>query len=202
MFCIIPSYASDSSFGTVEFANVARIALPRNWIYLDKELTSHLNTSSEATSRVLGIPINQGNNIILVAGNAFDSAGHSRATIRLSVRDAPSPSQQHFRELAKQSPALVRDALLPAARETADTMLKIPGISSYKIVGAQLDHNGELYCARLSFESEYNDRVVITDTWLCPLTVRVIKLSSSYDKQFGAIYSPTIDYVRRSLAGK
>jgi len=201
-FFVIPSYATDSSFGTVRFSNVARIDLPRNWTYLDKEIAAQLNTSSEATGRILGIPINQGDNTILVAGNASDGKGKPRATIRLSVRARPSPSQQQFRELAKQSPQLIREALLPVARETADAMLMIPGIKSYKVVGVKLDTNGELHCARLSFESEYSDRVVISDTWLCPLSNRAIKLSSSYDKRYQAIYWPIIEYVWRSLSEK
>lgn len=198
----MPSQAADSSFGTVQFAGIAQIALPRNWTYLDQNVAAHLNTSSEAAGRIAGISVNQGDNKILVAANAYDALGKSKATIRLSVREGQSSSQQEIREFFKQPPRLIQEALLPIAKETADEMLKMPGVKSYKVVGATLAYNGALYCTLSTFEGDYGGRVVISDTWVCPLTNRTLKLSTSYEKQNQAIYRPIVDYVWRSLLSK
>ena len=198
----LPSQAANSAFATVQFADVALIALPRSWTYLDKNIAANLNSSSEAVGRIAGISINQGDNKILVAANAYDAAGKSKATVRLSVRAGQSPSQQELRELAKQPTQSIQEALLPAAKETADAMLKVPGIKSYKVVGVKLDYNGMLHCALTTFEADYGSRVVVSDTWVCPLSNRTLKLSTSYEKRNQAIYRPIVDYVWRSLSAK
>lgn len=196
------SQAANSAFVTLQFAEVAKIALPRNWTYLDKQIADHLNTSVEASGRIAGFSIKQGDNKILVAANAYDETGKSKATVRLSVRMGQSPSQDDFRELAKQPPQSIQEALLPAAKETADAILKVPGIKSYKVLGVKLDHNEALHCTLSTFEGDYGGRLVILDTWVCPLGDRTLKLSTSYEKRHQAIYRPTIDYVWRSLSAK
>lgn len=198
----MPSQAANSAFATIQFEDVVQLALPRSWIYLDKNVAAHLNTSSEAVGRIVGIPINQGDNRILVAANAYDTTGKSKATLRLSVRAGSSPSQQEFQDFAKQPPQFIQETLLPAAKETADAMLKVSGINSYKVIGVKLDYNGKLYCARSTFEADYGGRVVISDTWVCPLSNRLLKLTVSYEKQSQAVYQPTVDYVWRSLSAK
>ena len=196
------AHAAVSSFSTVQFGEVAQIALPKSWTYLDKDVAEHLNTSSEAVGRIAGISISQGDNKILVAANAYDSSGKSKATIRLSVRAGQSPNQQEFRELANQASQTIQEALLPAAKEIADGMLKVPGVKAYKVVGVKIDRNKSLYCALSTFEGDYGGRVVISNTWVCPLGNRTLKLSTSYEKRGQSIYRPTIDYVWQSLSAK
>lgn len=198
----LPSHASNSSFATVQFEGYAKIALPRNWTYLDKNVAAHLNTSSEAAARVAGFSVNQGDNNILVAANARDAKGKSKATVRLSVRLGLSATQEEFLEISKQPHQSIQDALLPAARETADAMLKMPGVKSYRVLGVKLDHNGALRCILSIFEGDYGGRVVISHTWVCPVGNRTLKLSTSYEKQNQAIYWPTIEYIWRSLSAE
>lgn len=198
----VPCQAANSSFATVEFTDIAQVALPRNWTYLDKNIAAHLNTSSEAVARIAGFSINQDNNKILVSASAYDTTGNSLATIRLSVRTGQSLSQQEFRELANQSPLFIQEALLPAGKEVADAMLRVPGIRSYKVIGAKFDYNGALYCDLLIFEYNHSGRVVISETRTCPFDNRTIKLATSYEKINQAIYQPTINYVWRSLSAK
>lgn len=200
----LPSRAATSAFATVQFDEFARISLPRNWTYLDKQVADHLNTSSEAIGRIAGLVINQGDNKILVAANAYDENGKTKATVRLSVRMAPSPNQDDFREIARQSPSAIEAALLPSAKETVEAMLKVPGVKSYRIRGVKLDENNALLCTLSSFEGDYGGRWVVSDTWVCPLGDRTIKLSTSYERRLESVYRPTIEYVWRSLtpAGK
>lgn len=81
--------AQKSAFATVRFGDVVQVDLPRSWTYLDPKLAAHLNTSSEALSRTIGLEVLQGDNVVLVAANAHDSAGKTRATLRISIRTAP-----------------------------------------------------------------------------------------------------------------
>ncbi len=195
----LPSQAASSAFATVQFGEVAQITLPRNWTYMDKQVADHLNTSSEAVLRLIGIAVSQGDNKILVAANALDANGKTKATIRLSVRKAPSPTQSDMRELAKQPPRSIEAAFLPSANATAEAMLKVPGIKSYKVRGVKLDRNNALLCTWSSYEGDYGDRWVVSDTWICPLGDRRIKLTTSYDKLLESIYRPIIEYVWLSL---
>jgi hypothetical protein len=193
------SQAANSAFATVQFGEVAQIALPRSWTYMDKQVADHLNTSSEAVGRLSGLTINQGDNKVLVAANARDSKGKTKATIRLSVRMGPSPTQADVRDLAKEPPNAIEGILLPAAKETVDAMLKVPGVTSYRIRGVKIDKNKDMSCTLSSFEGDHGSGLVETDTWVCPLGDRTIKLSTSYHKDVEQIYRPTIEYVWRSL---
>ena len=91
-FMSLPAFAQDarSAFATVRFGQVVQVDLPRNWTYIDKKIADHLNTSSEAMGKFAGIDIAQGDNTILVAANAYDSKGKSKATLRISVRATPN----------------------------------------------------------------------------------------------------------------
>lgn len=201
-FLAPPTQAANSSFATVQFGDITQISLPRNWTYLDNEVAGHLNSSSEAMARIAGVYINQGDNKILVAANAYDTAGKSRATLRLSIRAVQCPKQQDLRKLAEQSSQAIQKTLLPAARETADAMEKLPDIKAYKVLGVKIDYNGKLYCTHATFEGDYGGHVVVADTWICPLGDRALKLSTSYERRAQAIYQPTIDYIWRSLSAK
>lgn len=196
----ISAQAAVSSFQTVEFGGIVKISLPKNWAYLDKYVADHLNTSSEALSRISGLVIAQGDNRVLVAANAYDDKGKTRATLRLSVRKAVSPSQTDMRELGKQPKNVIQSALLPSANEIVEAMLKVSGVKSYKIRAVKIDQNGTLVCSLASFEGDYDNRSVVSSTWVCPLGDRTIKLSASYEKHLESVYLPTINYVWSSLA--
>ena len=166
---------------------------------MDKRIADHMNTSAEAAGNYAGLSIAQGNNEILVAANAYDSQGRSKATLRISSRNAASMTQAQMRELAAQPAPVVQSHLYSAASETAKAMLKMPGVRSYAVRAVKLDRNAVLVCSLFSFEADLGRGPIIADTWVCPLGDRTVKLSTSYEKTSQAIYRPTLDRVWRSL---
>lgn len=193
-------FAAKSAFATVEFDRIAQVALPTSWTYMDKQVAEHLNTSSEAAGRVAGLELSQGDNKILVAATAYDAQGKTLATLRLSVRMEAGSGQAELKELAKQSQASVEAALLPSLNETVTAMLKVRGVNSYRVRGVRIEQNKSLYCIRSSFEGDLGGRRMESDTWLCPLGDRNLKLSTSYDRSSKAVYLPTLEYVWQSLS--
>ena len=105
----LPAAGQDrqSAFATMRFGNILQVDLPRKWTYMDKNVADHLNTSSEAVAKVVGVAIAQGNNTILLAANAYDTRGKSKATLRISVRSAPGLTQSQMREFATQPLSVV-----------------------------------------------------------------------------------------------
>lgn len=187
-----------SAFATVKLRDL-QVDLPRSWTYMDKRVADHMNTSSEAAVNLTGLSLSQGDNEILVAANAYDDQGKSKATLRISLRTAPSMSQAQMRELAAQPASVTEGYLLSAADETVKTMLNVPGVRSYAIRAVKIDRNSELVCSLSSFEGDFGRDIVISNTWVCPLGDRTLKLSTSYQKSLQSIYSPTLDRVWRSL---
>lgn len=194
-----PSKPGDSAFVFSEFDGDVRIALPRNWKYMDERMADDLNTSSEAAQRLAGHPSSQGDNKVLLAANAYDDHGISRATVRLSMREGPGPSQSELKTLSKQSSEEIEAGLLPVAMETVQMMLKRPGVRSYRVRGVRIDSNPSLWCTLFSFEGEYHGKSIVSDTWHCPLGNRALKLSTSYDQDRESVYRPIVDYMRQSL---
>ncbi len=181
-----------SAFATVKFGGGVQVDLPRNWTYMDKRVADHMNTSSEATANLTGLSLNQGDNDTLVAANAHDGQGKSKATLRISMRAAPSMSQAQMRELAAAPPSATEEQLRSAADETVKVMLKVPGVRSYAVRTVKLDRNAALVCSLSSFEGEFGRGLVVSDTWVCPLGDRTLKLSTSYEKSSQSIYLPTL----------
>lgn len=195
----LPCYASNSAFSTVEFGGFVRIALPKSWTYLDENITNHLNTTSEAIGHMAGVPIKQGDNTILVAANAYDSSGKTRATVRLSVRMTKSPTQEDVREFSKWSQQKIEKTLMPVAIETVKSMTGVSGVASYKIRGIKVDQNNSLFCMVYSFEGDHESSPVMSSIWTCPMGDRTLKLTMTYEKRFESIYRPTVEYIWRSL---
>lgn len=194
------SLAQQSAFSTVRFGNAVQVDLPRSWTYLDPAIAAHLNTSSEAQPGAIGLPVPQGNNVILAAANAYDSAGKTRATLRVSVRTEQGATQTQIREFARRPKAEIEATLRPAAEATVKAMLQMPNVKSYKLAELRIDTEGPLTCMLTRFEGDYGGRLVVADTWVCPNGDKSIKLSTSYEKALKHIYAPTLDQVRRSLS--
>lgn len=114
------STAQQRSFATVRFGDVVQVELPRTWTYMDKALASHLNTSVEALGKVVGLSLPQGNNVILVAANAHDSVGKTKATLRISMRTEPGIAQSQLRELARSSPTEIQAMLSTIRRRDSE----------------------------------------------------------------------------------
>ena len=191
--------AGKSAFASVKFDGGVQVDLPRNWTYMDKRVADHMNTSSEVVANLAGLSVSQGDNEILVAANAYDSQGKSKATLRISVRAAPSMSQAQMRELAAQPASVTKEQLRSAADETVTAMLKVPGVRSYSIRAVKLDGNAALVCSLSSFEGDIGRGLIVSDTWVCPLGDRTLKLTTSYEKSSQSIYLPTLGRVWRSL---
>ena len=166
---------------------------------MDKGVSDHLNTSSEAVANLAGVNIAQGDNKILVAANAYDSQGKSKATLRISLRAAPGVTQAQMREFSTQAQSAIESQLRPSADETAKAMLKVPGVKSYSVRAVKLDQNDSLVCSLSSFEADLGRGPEISDTWVCPLGVSTLKLTTSYEKTSRAIYEATLVRVWRSL---
>lgn len=75
-----------SVFVRLLFGSDVSIEVPRNWTFLNQNIRQHLNTYSEAVAKFSGIDVNQGNNQILLAANAYTVDKKPSATLRLSVR--------------------------------------------------------------------------------------------------------------------
>lgn len=193
-------FAQKSAFATLRFGDLVQVDLPRSWTYLDPTVASHLNTSSEAVGKTIGIDLPQGDNAVLAAANAHDSAGKTKATLRVSYRAEPGLSQAQMRELARSSPTEIEVLLRPSADATIKAMLQVAGVKSYRATELRIDTSGSLACTLSRFEGDYGGRLMVSDTWVCPITSGNLKLSTSYDKALAAVYVPTLASVRRSLA--
>jgi hypothetical protein len=191
--------AQKSAFATLRFGDLVQVDLPRNWTYLDPNVAAHLNTSSEAVGKTIGIDSPQGNNAVLAAANAYDSAGKTKATLRVSYRAETGLSQAQMRELARLSPSEVEALLRPSADATIKAILQMPGVKSYRATELRIDTSGPLVCSLSRFEGDYGGRMMVSDTWLCPIATGNLKLTTSHEKVFATVYVPTFANVRRSL---
>lgn len=194
------SMAQKSAFATARFGNAVQVDLPRNWTYLDPVIASHLNTASEATGKIVGLALPQGDNQVLVAANAHDSGGKTRATLRVSVRADQNLTQAHMKEASAMPPAEAATMLRPSADAAVKAMLQVPGVKSYRISELRIDSTGSLICTLSRFEGDFGGRLMISDTWVCPAEGKSIKLSTSYEKALASIYAPILTNVRQTLA--
>ena len=78
-------------------------------------------------------------------------------------------------------------------------MLNVHGVKSDSVRALKIDRNPYLVCSLSSFEGDLGRGPLISDTWVCPLGDRTIKLSTSYEKGLQSIYRPTVEHVWRSL---
>jgi hypothetical protein len=192
--------ANPSAFNKTELPGGISIALPRDWRWMDRADVSALNTNAEAGADAVGLDANQGNNTILIAGNAFNDAKQSVATVRVSVRSSADMSQADLRAGLKEPKAESDATMMQAAEIIAGGMRKAPGMLYYKVTSATLEQNVSLICLRTSFEYDQGRGAVVSDTWVCPLGNRTVKLSTSYHKDRANLFAQTIAYVWRSLA--
>jgi len=190
---------NNGTFAKLDFGGNTYIEVPRNWTYLDENLRSHLNTGSEAVTRLAGITPTLGENVILVAGNAYTSFRTPSATLRLSVRRGDSPTQEIMREVAKLPKKELAQLLTPVAEETRRIMVGIDGVKSVKAVDARVASNQGMICMFFEFETDASDGAKLSQTYVCPLGNRSVKLSTSYRKSEATLFHPVIKYVWQSL---
>jgi len=186
-----------SAFHKRTFEGVT-VSVPKSWHWIGVNDRESINTNLEALGDSLGLEINQGNNVVLLAGNAYDDARITRATIRLSVRAGATVSQSDLRGALSESQQ-VEQELLSAAEQTATAMRKLPQAAYYKVVSGGLRQNGHIICTWIRFEYDVGKGSTISDSWICPVSDRTFKLTASYTKARAPLYAATIDYTWRSL---
>jgi len=194
------SYGQGSSFAKLDFGGDIFIEVPRNWTYLDGNLKNHLNTAGEAVARLAGITPNPGENIILVAANTFTSFRTPSATLRLSVRQGEAPSQSDVREMRSVSKTELSRMLAPVMEETRRAMIGIEGVKDAKPIEARVVSNRSLSCMFFEFETETIDGTKISQTYVCPVASRTVKLGTSYRQSEAPMFKPVTQYVWQSLS--
>lgn len=187
-----------SAFERKAFDRVS-ISLPRNWRWMGASDAQALNTNSEALTESVGVGVGQGNNTILVAGNAFNDARVSVATVRLSVRSGPTIGQAELRDALKEPQEPISQEIREDAEKTAAAMRKLPQMKYDNVTGAALRENGNIVCAWTRFEYDLGKGPTVSDTWVCPVSDRTFKLGTSYEKRRANLFAATVDYVWRSI---
>lgn len=194
--------AQSSSFAKLQFGETIFLEVPRNWTYLNEQIRQHLNTGSEAVGRLAGLPVAQGDNQILLAANAFTSFKTPSATVRLSVRPGPGLTQADVRELAKYPKAELDSVFGPILTETARALHSIEGVKYAKALDLQVKSNRYISCIFTEFEYAKPDGISLSQTWLCPMDDKAVKLSTSYRKTEATLFKPVITHVWESLRAK
>lgn len=192
------SIASPSAFERKVFEGVS-VSLPRNWRWMGGSDAQALNANSEALTDSLGVGVDQGNNTILVAGNAFNDERVSVATMRLSVRSGSTIGQADLREALKEPQEPISREIREVAEKTATAMRKLPQMQFYNVTGGGLRQNGSMVCMWTAFEYDLGQGATASDSWVCPSADRTFKLTTSYAKSRANLYAATVDYVWRSI---
>lgn len=196
------AYAQGGGFAKLDFGGNISIEVPRNWSFLDSNLRRHLDTRGEAIARLAGITPNPGENVILVAGNAFTSFHTPSATLRLSVRQGSGPSQADMREIARLPAAEVLNLLKPVADETRRAMIGVEGVKNARSLDARVVTNKSLICMMFEFETDTTDGLKVSQTYICPIAAKSVKLSTSYRKSEASMFRPITEYVWESLSAR
>jgi hypothetical protein len=194
--------AQGSAFAKLDFGGTTSIEVPRNWTYQDENLRRHLNTASEAATRLAGITPNPGENVILVAANAYTSFQTASATLRLSVRGGQTATQAEVSELSKVSKSELLQLLEPFISESRKAMAGMGLIRSAKTVDARISSNQALSCMFFESELDTADGTKLLQTYICPMGDRLMKLSTSYRKSEATLFRPVLQYVWSSLKAK
>lgn len=191
--------AQSSSFAKLQFGETIFLEVPRNWEYSNKQIRQHLDTGSEAVGRLAGFPVAQGDNQILLAANAYTSSKTLSATLRLSVRPGAAPTQADVQEFAKYPKAELNTVFGPMLSETAQLLRSMEGVEYVKALDSRVESNGYINCIFIEFEYAKSDGISLSQSWLCPMGNKAIKLSTSYRKNEAALLKPVIMHVWKSL---
>lgn len=196
IFIAVGCFAAEgmSTFARLQFGNDASIEVPRNWIFLDENISQHLNTYSEAIAKFAGIDANQGNNQILVAANAYTKDEKPSATMRLSVRVGVFPAQ-----------AEIKDADSNELRREAETALKklqgsLPeNVNGMKLLDVRVERLGAYYTIVTDKQVDYVSGSALDRLDVIYVGSKVFKLNTSYRKSEAWMFEPVIRHIRQSL---
>jgi hypothetical protein len=197
VFALAPAcFAADgaSTFVRLQFGNDASVEVPRNWTFLDQNIRQHLNTLSEAVAKFAGIDVNQGNNQILVAANAYTTDKNPSATMRLSVRLGAFPAQSEIKNA--DSNELRREAEMTLKRLQASLPENVKGM---KLLDVRLDRLGAYYTIVTDKQVDYVSGPKVDRLDVIYVGSKVYKLNTSYRKSETLLFEPVIRHIRQSL---
>jgi len=183
-----------STFVRLQFGKDASIEVPHNWTFLDMNIRQHLNTYSEAVAKFSGIDVNQGNNQILVAANAYTKGKKPSATMRLSVRVGAFPTQ-----------AEIKDADSNELRRESENALKslqgtLPeNVKGMNLLDVRVDRLGTYYTIVTDKQVDYVSGPEVDRLDVIYVGSRVYKLHTSYRKSEAWMFEPVIRHIRQSL---
>lgn len=192
--------SKDGSFQIVNFNNEIQISVPRNWDYLDASMKKHLQTGSDAMIRTSGLPHDSSENTILIAANAHTSNKSTIATLRLSVRNVDAPSQSDMYKFSKLSKDEISRELAPVLKSTQqkiDSYFK--GMSKTKESNISIVNNKSILCILVNTESTRSDGDWLTQVYMCPLSTKSVKVTTSYRISNELLMKPVVQYVWQSL---
>ena len=198
--CARLSHAQTDAFARLDFGGELLIEVPRHWTYFDENLRKHLDTATEATTRLAGISRASAEHVILVAGNAQTSSRGTSATLRLSVRRGPGLTQAQMREVAKVPKAELAKLLAPVLEDTRKVLVGVDGVTGAQPSSdVRLVTNQGLLCMFFEFQTDTMDGARLSQTYLCPLGDKAVKLSTSYRVSEARLMRPVVEYVWQSL---
>lgn len=192
---------TDSGFFAQKIDRYA-LRLPKNWRWLDRPDAAALDAKANALTSAQGFGANAGTNDVLIAGNALDDTKRSIATIRLSVRPGKAASQVEMRQALQEPQSSIAREIFAEAEKTASAMRRRPTTSYYRVIGGAFRQNASVVCLWTGFEFDVGKGPTVSDTWICPLGDRTLKLSTSYSKAYAARLATTIDHTWRSLEAR
>ena len=196
MFFAVGCFAADgmSTFARLQFGNDASIEVPRNWTFLDMNIRQHLNTYSEAIAKFAGIDVNQGNNQILVAANAYTKDKKPSATMRLSVRVGAFPAQAEIKDA--DSNELRREAEIALKRLQGTLPENVKGM---KLLDVRVERLGAYYTIVTDKQVDYVSGQSVDRLDVIYVGSKVYKLNTSYRKSEAWMFEPVIRHIRQSL---
>lgn len=186
------------TFFSKRFEQVS-IQLPSGWHWLNRDDATALDESAEAFTSSIGFDAKSEPNNVLAAGKAVDDTGRSIATVRLSLRPGKAASQIEMRQALREPQASIRREIVAEAEKTASAMRRLPTTSYYRVTGGAFRQNASVACLWTAFEYDVGRGPTVSDTWVCPLGDRTLKLSTSYAKVNAAQFANTIEHIWRSL---
>lgn len=199
VFCFPLITCASSTFFDLEYKGIT-VKLPSNWKYNNKQMNDHLNNLSESLLKLNKLDIDQGNNLILAAGNLkLDDDRPSIASIRISVKDEPSLSQKELRKLSKSDLAEFNRENSKLVKQSANMMLNIDGVNKVDVLSSSVKKVNNNICTYSELAVTYEDDLKIQESYVCLFKSRRIKLSSSYSYKAKQLVKPTLDYIVSTL---
>lgn len=189
---------TDSSFFAQRLDRVS-LQLPKDWRWLDRTAAAALGAKANAVTSAQGLGENSDTNDVLIAGNALDDDERSIATVRLSIRPGKAASQIEMRQALREPQAGIGREIVAEAEKTASALRRLPTTSYYRVTGGAFRQNASVVCLWTAFEYDVGKGPTASDTWICPLGDRTLKLSTSYAKAHAARFATMTDHIWRSL---